>query len=103
MNTECDRKISVGSTYGNADYDFRQCVESELCLGRSFMAKNRWIGGWTIAGVLFKRTGEPYSVVNTQIPRRTVRQLLYNRCVSNGRFPRWSDAGLYGEPLFEPC
>jgi hypothetical protein len=54
--------------YGNADYDFRHVLNLNYVWDLPFMAKNRWIGGWTIAGVLFKRTGEPYSVVNTQIP-----------------------------------
>jgi hypothetical protein len=54
--------------YGNADYDFRHVLNLNYVWDLPFMAKNRWIGGWTIAGVLFKRTGEPYSVVNTGIP-----------------------------------
>jgi hypothetical protein len=36
------------------------------------MAKNRWIGGWTVSGVLFKRSGQPYSVVNTSIPGKVL-------------------------------
>jgi Carboxypeptidase regulatory-like domain/TonB dependent receptor-like, beta-barrel len=54
--------------YGNADYDFRHVLNLNYVWDVPFMAKNRWIGGWTIAGVLFKRTGEPYSAVNTTIP-----------------------------------
>jgi len=54
--------------YGNADYDFRHVLNLNYVWDVPFMAKNRWIGGWTIAGVLFKRTGEPYSAVNTKIP-----------------------------------
>ncbi len=54
--------------YGNADYDFRHVVNLNYVWDVPFMAKNRWIGGWTISGVLFKRTGQPYSVVNTSIP-----------------------------------
>jgi hypothetical protein len=54
--------------YGNADYDFRHVVNLNYVWDVPFMAKNRWIGGWTISGVLFKRTAQPYSVVNTSIP-----------------------------------
>jgi len=54
--------------YGNADYDFRHVVNLNYVWDVPFMARNRWIGGWTISGVLFKRTGQPYSVVNTSIP-----------------------------------
>lgn len=54
--------------YGNADYDFRHVLNLNYVWEVPFMARNRWIGGWTISGVLFKRTGQPYSVVNTSIP-----------------------------------
>jgi hypothetical protein len=30
-----------------------------------YLASNRWLGGWTISGVLFRRSGEPFSVVDS--------------------------------------
>lgn len=66
--------------YGNADYDFRHVLNLNYVWDVPFMAKNRWIGGWTIAGVLFKRSGEPYSVVNTGLPG----QLLGNYSTTAG-------------------
>jgi Carboxypeptidase regulatory-like domain/TonB dependent receptor-like, beta-barrel len=58
--------------YGNADYDFRHVLSLNYVWEVPFMAKNRFIGGWTVSGVLFKRSGQPYSVVNTTIPTRTL-------------------------------
>ena len=66
--------------YGNADYDFRHVLNLNYVWDVPFMARNRWIGGWTIAGVLFKRTGQPYSVVNTGIPGK----LLGNYVTTGG-------------------
>jgi hypothetical protein len=54
--------------YGNADYDFRHVLNLNYVWDVPFMSKNRFLGGWTVSGVLFKRSGEPYSVVNTGIP-----------------------------------
>ena len=66
--------------YGNADYDFRHVLNLNYVWDVPFMARNRWIGGWTISGVLFKRTGQPYSVVNTGIPGK----LLGNYSTTGG-------------------
>jgi len=54
--------------YGSADYDFRHVLSLNYVWDLPFMSRNRFLGGWTISGVLFKRSGEPYSVVNTSIP-----------------------------------
>ena len=58
--------------YSNADYDFRHVLNLNYVWEVPFMAKNRWIGGWTVSGVLFKRSGQPYSVVNTSIPGKVL-------------------------------
>ena len=54
--------------YGSADYDFRHVLSLNYVWDVPFLSKNRLLGGWTISGVLYKRSGEPYSVVNTSIP-----------------------------------
>ena len=54
--------------YGASDYDFRHVLNLNYVWEVPFFSSNRWLGGWTIAGVLFRRSGEPYSVVNTSIP-----------------------------------
>ena len=54
--------------YGNSDYDFRHVLNLNYVWDVPFMSKNRFLGGWTVSGVLYKRSGEPYSVVNTGIP-----------------------------------
>jgi hypothetical protein len=56
--------------YGNADYDFRRLMSVtyiwELPFKRSgFM--NHVVGGWSISGALFKRSGSPYSVIDSHL------------------------------------
>jgi hypothetical protein len=51
--------------YGNSDYDFRHVVSLNYVWDVPYLSSNRWLGGWTISGVLFRRSGEPYSVVNS--------------------------------------
>jgi hypothetical protein len=51
--------------YGNSDYDFRHVLGLNYVWDVPYLASNRWLGGWTISGVLFRRSGEPYSVVDS--------------------------------------
>jgi hypothetical protein len=51
--------------YGNSDYDFRHVVSLNYVWEVPYLSSNRWLGGWTISGVLFRRSGEPYSVVDS--------------------------------------
>jgi hypothetical protein len=54
--------------YGRADYDFPHVVNFNYVWELPFFSKSRWLGGWIVSGVLFSRSGEPYSVVNSSIP-----------------------------------
>ena len=58
--------------YASADYDFRQLLSVsyiwQLPFKSSSKATNLAIAGWSISGVLYKRTGAPYSVINQAIP-----------------------------------
>jgi hypothetical protein len=58
--------------YGNADYDFTHVLTFNYVWELPFKSSNglldRALGGWTISQVLYKRSGEPYSVVNSTIP-----------------------------------
>ena len=56
---------NLGLNYGNSDYDFRHVLNLNYVWEVPYLSSNRWLGGWTIAGVLFRRSGEPYSVVNS--------------------------------------
>jgi hypothetical protein len=60
--------------YGNADYDIRHNVTGdffwELPVKFQNHAMNAVLGGWTIAGKLFARTGTPFSVINSKINGR---------------------------------
>lgn len=58
--------------YGNSDYDFRQNLSAnyvwELPFKSSHGFLNQVVGGWVVSGVIYKRVGQPYSVVNTSLP-----------------------------------
>jgi hypothetical protein len=62
--------------YGSSDYDFRHVLNLNYVWEVPFLASNRWLGGWTISGVLIRRSGEPYSVV-TGIPTSVLKN--YNQ------------------------
>ena len=68
LRYQVDPQNSRQPNYGNADYDFRHVLNLNYVWDLPFMSKNRLLGGWTIAGTLFNRSGEPYSVVSTTIP-----------------------------------
>jgi hypothetical protein len=56
--------------YGNADYDFRQNFSASYIyempsLSKSSRLLNHLVGGWVTSGVIYKRVGQPYSVVQT--------------------------------------
>jgi len=58
--------------YGNADYDFRQNLSVSYIYEMPSMFKgnrllNSVVGGWVTSGVIYKRTGQPYSVVDTAL------------------------------------
>jgi len=54
---------NVAMAYGPSDYDFRHVLSLNYVWQVPFLSSNRWLGGWTVAGVLFRRSGQPYSVV----------------------------------------
>ena len=63
--------------YGNADYDFRQNFSASYIYEiPSALRGNRLLngiaGGWVTSGVIYKRTGQPYSVVDTSLTSQLV-------------------------------
>lgn len=67
-------RIQPGSdrlNYGNADYDLRHSLSlnySWQIPGRTaYRSVNTITNGWTASGTLYKRTGYPFSAVNTKI------------------------------------
>jgi len=63
--------------YGNADYDFRQNLSASYIYEMPSMFKgsrllNAVVGGWVTSGVIYKRTGQPYSVVDTALTNHFV-------------------------------
>ena len=62
--------------YGNADYDFRQNLSASYIYEMPSMSKgnrllNSVVGGWVTSGVIYKRSGQPYSVVDTGLTSHT--------------------------------
>jgi hypothetical protein len=58
--------------YGNADYDFRQNLSASYIYEMPSAFKgnrllNSIVGGWVTSGVIYKRSGQPYSVVDTAL------------------------------------
>ena len=58
--------------YGNADYDFRHNLSASYIYempypsgGRGLL--NRLVGGWVTSGVIYKRSGQRFSVVDTSL------------------------------------
>jgi hypothetical protein len=55
--------------YGNSDYDFRQMISANYVYQLPFKSSNRAlgyaIGGWSISGTVFYRTGQPFSVYDS--------------------------------------
>ena len=75
--------------YGNADYDFRQNLSASYIYEmlspsgvRSLL--NRLVGGWVTSGVIYRWSGQPFSVVDTS---------MTNAVAGN-------DSGVFAMPYF---
>ena len=59
--------LKVGN-YGNADYDARHLLSANYVWAPPFKSSsgvlNQIIGGWTVSGTFFSRTGYPYTVTD---------------------------------------
>jgi hypothetical protein len=55
--------------YANSDYDFRHSLSANYFYDVPFKSSNQYlnmaIGGWSLAGTFFYKSGEPYSVYNS--------------------------------------
>jgi Carboxypeptidase regulatory-like domain/TonB-dependent Receptor Plug Domain len=55
--------------YGNSDYDFRHSLSANYFYDMPFKSSNQYlnmaIGGWSLAGTFFYKSGEPFSVYNS--------------------------------------
>lgn len=58
--------------YSNADYDLRHSISADYIWDMPFrfhhFAENEALGGWSVAGKTFWRTGQPFTVYNSSIP-----------------------------------
>jgi hypothetical protein len=57
--------------YGSSDYDFRRLMSVSYIWQLPFKSGSKFVnnavGGWSVSGTLFKRSGAPYSVINSAI------------------------------------
>jgi hypothetical protein len=55
--------------YGNSDYDYRHSLSANYFYDVPFKSSNQFlnlaIGGWSLAGTFFYKSGEPFSVYNS--------------------------------------
>lgn len=62
--------------YGNSDYDFRHSLSANYVYDLPFKMSNHLvndvIGGWSIAGTFFFKSGEPFSAYNSQARSRNL-------------------------------
>jgi len=75
---QIDPKNLAAYNYGNADYDFRHNFSASYIYempfgssGSSFL--KHMLGGWVTSGVFYKRSGQPYSVVDTSLTNAVTR------------------------------
>lgn len=58
--------------YGNSDYDFRHVISANYVYLMPFKSSNRGfdylIGGWSLSGTVFYRSGQPFSVFYSSGP-----------------------------------
>jgi hypothetical protein len=58
--------------YGNSDYDFRHVISANYVYQMPFKSANRGldylIGGWSLSGTVFYRSGQPFSVFYSSGP-----------------------------------
>src|SRR6266481_2394616 len=58
--------------YGNSDYDFRHVISANYIYQLPFKSSNRGldyaIGGWSLSGTVFFRSGQPFSAYNSTAP-----------------------------------
>ena len=77
--------------YANSDYDYRHSLSANYFYDMPFKSSNQYlnmaIGGWSLAGTFFYKSGEPYSVYNSTA--RTSNLINSERWRRPGRLLGW--------------
>jgi len=72
---------NINKNYGNSDYDFRHYISANFYYAFPFKAQNKalnmLIGGWNTGGTIFFRTGQPFSVYNSNINGKIIGNHTY--------------------------
>jgi hypothetical protein len=62
---------NINKNYGNSDYDFRHYISANFYYALPFKAENKalniLVNGWNTGGTIFFRTGQPFTVYNSNL------------------------------------
>lgn len=108
INSDNDGNVSFTNVYdiegyhrGPADYDVTHTLSSSWIYELPW-ARDRWYGGWQGNGILYLRTGLPFTVTQTQGVLSTGTGNRPNRIcdgrLSNPTIDRWFDASCFVPP-----
>ncbi len=53
--------------YGPADFDVRHRFVASFIYELPFASRNRWLGGWSVSGIVSVQTGTPFSIFNSTV------------------------------------
>ena len=107
LNSDNDGGVTLTNVYdpqynrGPADYDVTHTLSSSWVYELPF-ARGRWYGGWQTSGILYLRSGLPFTVTQTQGVQSTGTGNRPNR-IADGRLDnptieRWFDTSAFVAP-----
>jgi hypothetical protein len=107
INSDNDGTVSFTNVYdldynrGPSDYDVRQTFSSSWIYELPFY-QEKWYGGWQVNGILFLRSGLPFTVTQTQNVTSTGTGNRPNRIcdgtLSDPTIDRWFDTSCFVPP-----
>jgi hypothetical protein len=95
--------------YGNADYDMRHYISANYVwddLFRHLFKKggpNALVGGWTIAGTVFYRTGQPFTVIDSAATTALARNNYVGPIFATPIQPGYNSCGKAAVNPDTPC
>src|SRR6187402_627089 len=93
--------LDLGYNWGPADYDVRHTLSSSWIYELPW-ARERLYGGWQINGILYWRSGLPFTVTQAQGVRSTGTANRPNQIcggqLSNPTVERWFDTSCFVSP-----
>ncbi len=107
LNSDNDGGVTLTNVYdpqynrGPADYDVTHTLSSSWVYELPF-ARGQWYGGWQTSGILYLRSGLPFTVTQTQGVQSTGTGNRPNRVadgrIDNPTIERWFDTSAFVAP-----